>query len=61
MTVKVEMQRNEEKKMIALSFQCNSEDDHEILDAIRTAMLGSFEKRGAYVNSNQLVIQIKTD
>lgn len=61
MTVKVEMQVNEEKKMIALSFECSRESDHETLDAIRTAMFGDFEKRGAYVNSNQFVVQVKTE
>lgn len=61
MSVKVEMEVNEEKKMVALSFECNSEKDHEILDAIRTAMFGDFEKRGGYVSSNQLVVQVKTE
>jgi hypothetical protein len=61
MSVKVEMEVNEEKKMVALSFQCNSETDHEILDAIRVAMFGDFEKRGGYVSSNQLVVQVKTE
>lgn len=61
MTIKVEMEMNEEKHIVALSFQCNSEADHETLDAIRTAMFGDFEKRGGYVNSNHLVVQIKTE
>lgn len=59
--IKVEYHKNEEKGIISLAFECNSEEDHEALDAIRTAMLGQFEKRGAYINSNRLVIQVKTD
>lgn len=58
--IKVEYQHNEEAGIVALAFECNSEKDHEALDAIRTAMMGDFEKRGGYVNSNKLVIQVKT-
>lgn len=57
----VEMQKNDEKKMIALKFKCNKSEDHETLDAIRTAMMGDFEKRGAYLNSNEFVVQVKLD
>lgn len=55
------MQKNDEAKMIALSFETNSEDELDVLDAIRTAMFGDFEKRGVYTKSNTLVVQIKTE
>lgn len=59
--IKVEYQNNEEAGIIAFAFECNSEADHEALDAIRTAFMGTFEKRGAYINSNKLVLQVKTN
>lgn len=59
--VKVEMETNEEAKMIALSFTSSTEDELDVLDAIRTAMFGDFDKRGGYIKSNQLVVQIKTE
>jgi hypothetical protein len=61
MSVRVNMERNEEKKIVALSFECSTDDELDVLDAIRTAMFGDFEKRGGYVKSNQLVIQVKTE
>ena len=61
MAVKVEMERNEEAKMVAFQFTCNNEEDLDTLDAIRVAMFGDFEKRGTYTNSNTLVIQVKTE
>lgn len=61
MAVKVEMEVNEEAKMIALSFTSSTDTDLDILDAVRTAMFGDFDKRGSYVKSNQLVVQIKTE
>ncbi|MNK09943.1 hypothetical protein D3C87_279520 [compost metagenome] len=59
--IKVEYQKNDEAKIVAFSFECNSEDDHEALDALRTAFIGNFERRGAYINSNRLVLQVKTE
>ena len=61
MSVRVQMEKNEEAKIVALKFECNSESDHEILDAIRVAMFGDHEKRGGYVDSNTLVVQVKED
>jgi hypothetical protein len=55
------MQKNEEKKIIALRFESSTDEELDVLDAIRTAMFGDFEKRGTYVKSNQLVVQIKTE
>lgn len=61
MTVKCEMETNEEQKIIALSFTSSTDTELDVLDAIRTAMFGDFDKRGGYVKSNQLVVQIKTE
>lgn len=57
--VKVEMQRSPERKVVALAFEASRDDDHEVLDAVRTAMLGSFEMQGGYISSNRLVIHVK--
>jgi len=59
--VKVEMQRNEEKGIIALAFECSTEEEQEVIDAVRTAMMGDFDKRCGYVHSNRLVVHIKVD
>jgi hypothetical protein len=56
MTVKVEMRKI--KGRVDLAFECSKPEEHEILDAIRTAMMGEFSKRGGYINSNRLVIQV---
>lgn len=61
MAVKVEMQRNEEKGIIALAFECSKEEEHEILDAIRVSMMGDFDKQSGYVHSNRWVVHIKAD
>ncbi len=47
--------------VVTLDFQCSREEDHEILDAIRVGMMGDHEKRGIYVDSNHLKIQIKKE
>lgn len=57
--VKVEMQRNAETGVIALAFEGSREEDHEVLDAVRVALLGDHEKRGGYINSNRFVVHIK--
>ena len=59
MTVKVEMLRDPARKIVALAFEASREDDHETLDAVRTAMFGDFEKSAGYVNSNRFVVHVK--
>ena len=59
--VKVEMDRNEEQKIIAFQFTSSNDEDLDVLDALRTAMFGGFAMRGGYTNSNTLVVQVKTD
>lgn len=61
MAVKVEMERNEEAKMVAFQFTSSNEEDLDVLDALRVAIFGDFEKRYAYTSSNTLVIQSRTD
>lgn len=61
MAVKVEMQRNEERGIIALAFECSTTEEQEVIDAVRTAMMGDFDKRCGYVHSNRLVVHIKVD
>lgn len=57
--VKVEMQRNDEKGIISLAFECSKPEDHEILDAVRVAIMGNHEKTGGYLNSSRFVVHIK--
>jgi hypothetical protein len=59
--VKVEMLRNEEKKVISLAFESSNAEDLDILDVIRVALMGDHEKRFGYVNSQRLVIEIKEE
>ena len=59
MTVKVEMQKDENNKLVALAFECSREEEHEVLDAVRVAILGDHEKSGGYINSNRFVVHIK--
>lgn len=56
MTVKVEMLKEDGK--VSLAFECSKVEDHETLDAVRTAMFGDFFKKGGYVNSNRFVVQV---
>ncbi len=57
--VKAEMLRDPARRIVALAFEASREEDHETLDAIRTAMFGDFEKSAGYVNSNRLVVHVK--
>lgn len=57
--VKVEMQRDEEKGVISLAFECNTVEEQEVVDAVRVAMMGEHEKRSGYVHSNRWVVTIK--
>lgn len=59
MAVKVEMERDEAKGIVALAFECSREEEHEVLDAVRVAVLGDHEKSGGYINSNRFVVHIK--
>lgn len=55
------MQKDEAKGIVALAFECSGEQDHEVLDAVRVAILGNQEKKGGYVNSNRFVVHIHED
>lgn len=59
--VKVEMKEEQVKgqRVITLAFECSKPEDQVIVDAVRIAMFGDFEKRGSYVNSNRLIVEIK--
>ncbi|HET8686536.1 MAG TPA: hypothetical protein VFM18_07705 [Methanosarcina sp.] len=53
------MLRDPSRNVLALAFEASREQDHETLDAVRTAMFGDFPKEFGYVNSNRLVVHIK--
>lgn len=53
------MQFSPERKVVALAFEASRDEDHEIIDAVRTIMLGEFELRGGYVTSNRFVVHAK--
>ena len=59
MTVKVEMERDENKKLIALAFECSNPDETDILEAVRLAILGDTDKKGGYLTSNRFVVHVK--
>jgi hypothetical protein len=61
MAVKVEMQKNEAKGILALAFECSKEDELDIIDAVRAAMFGDFDKQCGYVSSKRLVVHIKME
>lgn len=61
MAVKVEMQRFEDKGIVALAFECSTDEDVDVIDAVRTAMMGDFDKQCGYVHSKRLVVHIKVD
>jgi len=56
--VKVELLKNEKNGSVKLAFETNDNDGLEVIDIVRVAMLGDFAKRGAYINSRRLVIEI---
>lgn len=57
--VKVEMEKDEARGIVKLAFECSRDEDHDILDAVRVALLGGHEKEGGYIHSNRFVIHIK--
>ena len=57
--VKVEMEKDDVKGIIKLAFECSRDEDHEIIDAVRVAILGDHEKSGGYINSNRFIVHIK--
>jgi len=58
--VKVEMEKDEKNNLIRLAFESSDIDGLEIIDVVRTAMLGDHPKRGGYLNSNRLIIEVNT-
>jgi hypothetical protein len=59
--VKVELQHDEAKGLITLSFETNKDDEVDVIDAVRVAVMSDLQKRFTYENSKKLVIQIKED
>ena len=59
MAFKIEMNKDKETGITAFAFECNSVNDHEVLDCLRVALLGGHPTRGGYVTSDRLVIEVK--
>lgn len=57
--VKAELQKNPEKRLIAIAFEASREEDLEVLDTIHQVIVGDFEKRAGYVNSRRFVVHVK--
>ncbi len=55
------MQENEEKGTISFAFETNDAEGLDVIDKLRVAILGPHPKRGGYVNSNRLVVEVKSD
>lgn len=59
--VKVEMQRNEEnsaKGYVAFAIEASTEADLEVVDGIVEAIMGSYVKRGGFVNNKRFVFHL---
>jgi hypothetical protein len=58
--VKVEMQEDEKSGVLAFAFESSngSKDDLNVIDNLRVAIMGQHPKRGGYINSNRLVIEV---
>jgi hypothetical protein len=57
--VKAELQKNPEKRVVAIAFEASRDEDLEVLDAIHDVIVGDFEKRVGYINSRRFVVQVK--
>jgi hypothetical protein len=57
--VKVEMKKDEENGKVYLAFESSNEEDLEIVDAVRVAMMGEHPKQGGYINSQRWVVEIE--
>lgn len=56
--VKVELLKNEKNGSVRLAFETNKEDELEIIDIIRVALLGDHVKRGGYPSSGRLIVEV---
>ena len=59
--VKVEQNIDEKTKIITLTITGNKEDDVDTIDILRAAIMGNHVKRGGYVDSKTLVIEINPE
>lgn len=59
--VKVEMQHDKEKGIITLFFETNKEEELDVIDAVRVAVMSNLSKRYSYETSGRLAIQIKEE
>ena len=57
--IKAELQKNPEKRLVAIAFEASKEEDLEVLDTIHEVIMGDFEKRSGYVNSRRFVVHVK--
>jgi hypothetical protein len=62
MTVKAEVQKNLERGIVAIAFESSngSDEDRDLIDLIRTAIMADIDKQSGFVNTNRLVVHIKT-
>lgn len=58
--VKCEILKDELKGIITLAFESSNDEGLEVVDAIRVAMMGDFEKRAGYINSKRLIVEVKS-
>lgn len=58
MTVKVEMQKMEDKGIVAFAFECSTEAELDVVDSLVEAMFGAYKKEGGFVNARRFVMHI---
>lgn len=54
------MKRFDKEGIVALAFESSTVEELEVIDAVRVAMMGDFDKQCGYPNSSRLVVKIKT-
>lgn len=59
--VKVEMKRDEENGVVMLAFESSTSEELEVVDAVRTAIMGDHAKSCGYPTSNRLVVHIQEE
>lgn len=55
------MKKDEATGKVMLAFESSNEEDLEIVDAVRVAMMGEHPKQGGYINSKRWVVEVEAN
>lgn len=58
MAVKVEMAKNEKKGVLAIAFESSNDNELDVIDMVRFAVMADVDKQCGYVNSRRMVVHI---